>query len=176
MNTLKTQNDNLILIPPNIERDAPLSVVWLAGDSGRETLRLMGNVPDNIKPTTLEAEKQRVSVFIKSTEQLTWMIEFEGKVVGSIWAHTEPTDFVKAPSIHIMIGDETARGKGVGKSSSIAVIDELRRTKQYPTIYSRYITDNSASASMLSSTGFILVQKAYTDNDGLEWQNVLLNL
>lgn len=176
MDTVSTNREDLKLISPDIERDAPLSVAWLAGDVGKETLRLMGNLPEDIKPTSLELERQRVQDFINSDEQLTWMMELDGKVVGSIWVHTTPTEYVNAPSLHLMIGDPSSRGRGVGKDSCRAVIEELRRTNSYKTLYSRYITDNKSSAALLASLGFEASGEIYVDKDGLEWQNVLLDL
>jgi hypothetical protein len=81
---LVTSDPLLRLVEPDIERDAALGVKWLAGNNGRNTLRLMGvNDADN-KPSSLEKEKARVNGFITKQDQLNWMMEYDGKIVGSI--------------------------------------------------------------------------------------------
>ena len=65
MESLVTQIPELELVQPDIERDAPISLEWLEGDVGRNTLRLMGNTDENNKPSTLEAEKERVQGFLE---------------------------------------------------------------------------------------------------------------
>ena len=114
MNAIETQNIDIKLVPPDIERDARLGVEWLADDIGRETLRLMGNTNENNKPSTLEEEKERVRGFIENTNQMNWMIQFKDKVVGSIWVDLEDTEYLPAPSIDITIGDPESRGHRVG--------------------------------------------------------------
>jgi len=43
MEIVKSPLQELELVPPDVERDAPISLGWLEGDEGRNTLRLMGN-------------------------------------------------------------------------------------------------------------------------------------
>jgi RimJ/RimL family protein N-acetyltransferase len=160
------------LVEPDIERDAPISVQWLYGDHGRNTLQLMG-VPDNdIQPTTLEQELQRVSDFITDANQLNWMIEYEDRVVGSVWVDLEPTEHTPSPAIHIMIGDPTARGNGVGSSAMSNVIEYLEE-QGHKYIYSRHITSNAGAKRLFEKLGFREFGPAYEDIDSLEWQNTV---
>jgi GNAT superfamily N-acetyltransferase len=144
------------LVEPDIERDAPISVQWLYGDHGRNTLQLMG-VPDNdIQPTTLEQELQRVSDFITDANQLNWMIEYEDRVVGSVWVDLDPT----------------ARGNGVGSSAMSNVIEYLEE-QGHKYIYSRHITSNAGAKRLFEKLGFREFGPAYEDIDSLEWQNTV---
>jgi hypothetical protein len=59
-----TRLSELILVRPNVKRDAPLGVQWLANQEGRRTLRLMGSTNKNNKPSTIEEEQRRVRGFI----------------------------------------------------------------------------------------------------------------
>jgi hypothetical protein len=102
MTALKTKSPEIILVEPDIERDAPVAVTWLDGDIGRNTLRLMGNTEENNKPSSLEEEKERIKGFIESTNQLTWMISLSNKVVGAIWVDIKPTEYLLGPAVHIM--------------------------------------------------------------------------
>ena len=169
--TLETNNPSVHLIEPELERDAQLSVQWLHGDIGRNTLQLMGVSEEDNKPTTLEQEKQRVTEFIENPDHLNWMIEYNGKVVGSIWVDLEPKDSVPSPAIHIMIGDLSVRGKGVGFSATSKVAGYLEEQGN-KSIYSRHLTKNNGARSLLETLGFKDMDEPYIDQDGLEWQNV----
>lgn len=168
---LETNNPRVHLVEPELERDAQLGVQWLHGDIGRNTLQLMGVSDEDNKPTTLEHEKQRVTEFIEKPDQLNWMIDYDGKVVGSIWVDLKPKDSVPSPAIHIMIGDPSARGKGVGFSATSKVVEYLEEQFN-KSIYSRHLTKNSGARSLLDALGFKDIGDPYTDEDGLQWQNV----
>ena len=129
-------------------------------------------VPDkNNTPTTLEVEKERVRDFIEGEDQLNWMIAYDGKIVGSVWVDLQQKERVPAPSVHIMIGDPSMRGKGIGYASISSVIQYLK-SQGHETIYSRHLTKNTGAQSLLASLGFEPDGSAYTDQDNLEWQNV----
>ena len=172
---LETSNPLVHLVEPDVERDAPISVGWLEGDLGRDTLRLMGvNTEDN-KPSTLVQEKERLRGFIANEKQLNWMISYNDQIIGSVWAELRATEELPAPSVHIMIGDPDVRGKGIGTASISAVIEHLRQSNT-PTIYSRYRLENEGSKHLLNSLGFGNLGEPYTDKDGLKFQNVALQL
>lgn len=176
MNSLQTANKDITLVPPDVERDAPLGVQWLAGEAGRVTLKLMGNTDEQNKPSTLEEEKERVRDFIENTNQLNWMIQFKNSIVGSIWVDLVASEHLPAPSIHLMIGDPNARKHGIGTDACIAVIKYLKNTEEYRTIYSRHLVINIGSAKLLNILGFENNGSTYSDSDGLVWQNVELHV
>jgi len=169
--SLETDNPSVHLVEPEIERDAQLGVQWLHGDIGRNTLQLMGVADDDNHVTTLEREKQRVTEFIEKPDQSNWMIEYDGRVVGSIWVDLEPKDSVPSPAIHIMIGDPNVRGKGIGFSATSTVLEYLVEQGN-KNIYSRHLTKNTGARSLLDTLGFKDMGEPYSDEDGLEWQNV----
>jgi RimJ/RimL family protein N-acetyltransferase len=173
--TVKTSDPEVLLVQPDIERDAALGVQWLEGELGRDTLQMMGVVDSENKPSTLQLERNRVGEFITRKDQLNWMIEFSNKVIGAIWVDLESTKYLPGPSIHIMIGDPKARGKGVGKVSVIAVIDYLTKSG-IKDFYSRHLIANVASSRLLSDIGFINLGDPYKDDDGLTWQNVSFSI
>ncbi len=176
MPRLKTKNPNIELVEPDIERDAPIAVNWLAGDIGRQTLRLMGNTDKNNKPSSLDEEKARIKGFIESEEQLTWMISLHENIIGTIWVLTDDTEYVSGPSIHFMIGDPDARGHGAGRAATQAVIDYLREEGKYQHLFSRHLMVNEGAKKLLESCGFEKLEEPYEDSDGLSWQNVALLL
>ena len=168
---LETNNPSVHLVEPELERDAQLGVQWLHGDIGRNTLQLMGVADDDNHETSLERERQRVTEFIEKPDQLNWMIEYDGRVIGSLWVDLEPKDNVPSPAIHIMIGDPSVRGKGIGFSSANRVVEYLEEQGN-KSIYSRLLTNNSGARSLFGTLGFNDVGQSYTDQDGLQWQNV----
>lgn len=174
MIALNTPNEHVRLIEPDLERDAQLGVVWLAGEAGRKTLKLMGVADENNNETSLEAERERVTDFINTTDQLNWMISYDGQVVGSVWVDLKEKESVHAPSVHIMIGDPDMRGKGVGAASISAVVSHLHQ-KGETVIFSRHLLENSGATKLLTDLGFVDDGDAYHDDNGLEWQNVVLN-
>lgn len=135
----------------------------------------MGVPGSDIQPTSLEAERRRVSDFITQQDQLNWMIEYKGQVVGSIWADLKPTKYIPAPTFSMMIGDPEARNMGIGfKAFEVAkaYLKEIGETK----VYARHLTSNDTSRHLTARSGFEKVGDVYRDEDGLEWQNVELVL
>jgi RimJ/RimL family protein N-acetyltransferase len=177
---LTTDNEAIRLIAPDVERDAELSMIWLRGEVGKNTLKLMGNVPKKIpEEPSLEFEKQRVTKFMHDDSQYNWMIEFDGKVVGTVWADIKASVHVPSPSIHIMIGDPEARGQGVGPAAMQRVInfleeDYLKESKQ-DTIYSRHLLENTGATKLLEKLKFTDLGEPYSDKDNLWWQNMILD-
>ena len=172
---LHVEGMNVRLIEPDLDRDAQLGVAWLDGEEGRQTLRKMGVADKDNKPTTLDQERVRVQGFIDRKEQLNWMIELNGKVVGAVWVDLTQQGNVPAPAIHIMIGDPEARGRGIGDTVTKAVVNYLREQGSSK-IYSRRLISNDIAAKLLFKNGFVKLDDPYTDEDGLTWQNVVLDL
>lgn len=169
---IATNNHAVKLIRPDVERDARLGVEWLAGESGCQTLRKMGVVGKDNQPTTLEQETARVHGFLENQNQLNWMISKNEQVVGAIWVDLEPTEYLGAPSIHIMIGDLAARGQGIGSQAFRAVINHLQGERNEPAIYTRHLSDNVAATRIAEKAGFRNDGKPYYDKDNLQWQNM----
>jgi RimJ/RimL family protein N-acetyltransferase len=172
---LHTINPSVLLIEPNLERDASLGVKWINCPEGYKTLQLMGVADKDNKRTTLEQEKRRVQEFIKDPKQLNWMISLDSKVVGAVWVNLYDTDCLKSPSIHIMIGDTNIRGKGIGTATVRSVLDYLKQ-QGYKIVYSRYLLINNGSKKLLTNIGFNNDGNTYEDNDKLVWQNVKISL
>lgn len=169
---LETTNPAVELVAPEIERDAALGIQWLQGEVGHSTLALMGVADKDNKPPTIEAERERVQGFIEGKDQLNWMIQYEGKVVGSVWADLTAKEGLPAPSVHVMIGDPAMRGKGLGFTTVSRVLNYLG-SQGHKTIYSRHLTKNSGAKALLDSLGFRELNNPHVDSDGLEWQDVV---
>ena len=172
---LATNNSSVFLVEPNIERDSALGVEWINCPKGRETLRLMGVADKDNQPTTLELEQQRVKEFITSKNQLNWMISYETQVIGAIWVDLQNSEYLKSPSIHIMLGNVNLRGKGIGTSAVESVLKYLK-LQGYNKVYSRYLIINAGSKKLLKNLGFEKDGEPYSDADDLQWQNVKLSL
>jgi RimJ/RimL family protein N-acetyltransferase len=179
MHNLTTSLPELSLVTPDPARDAPQAVEWLKGESGKQTLLLMGNLEHKITAPTLDAEHQRLEEFLtlaKEEKQLTWMMRYQHKTIGAVWLELEATKHLPAPAVHIMIGDPSARRQGIGRATIAAIVQYLKAEAKHPNLYSRYLTSNAGSIKLLAGLGFTSLGSAYTDGDGLEFQNVVLNL
>ncbi len=168
---LKTEIPEVTLVEPDIERDAILGVGWLEGGLGRKTLRSMGVADKDNVESTLQLEQARVRDFIEKSDQFNWMIKYGGQVVGSVWVDLESSEEVPAPSVHIMIGEPSVRGKGVGYASVMSVLKYIK-SLDYKVVYSRHLVHNNAAKALLSSLQFEALESPYSDLDGLRWQNV----
>jgi len=176
LRTIPTPTSDLVLAMPSVVRDAPIAVGWLAGDEGRETLRLMGNTDEHNKPSKLSEEQERIRGFITDSEQTTWMMIYQGTPVGAIWVDRKSTKYLPAPSPHMMIGDPAVRGKGLGEAALRTVIGLLRAENRYDRIHTRRLISNQGAARLQAKLGFTSEGHPYKDEDGLDWQNVSLDL
>jgi RimJ/RimL family protein N-acetyltransferase len=169
---LATGDSSVRLVEPDVGRDASLGLQWLAGEAGRETLRLMGVTDANNHPSTLEQERQRIQDFIDKSDQLNWMIAKDEQVIGPIWVELRPIEYLNAPSMHIMIGEPSARGQGTGGQAFRAVANYLECERHESVIYTRHLLDNIGSAKLAAASGFQEDGALYEDANGLRWQNM----
>jgi len=159
------------LVVPVVTRDSALSVRRLTGIQGRETLQMMGVPDERIAPASLEEEAARIAGFLDRTDQYNWMIELDGTIVGAIWVDLRPSATLAAPAVSYMVGDPSARGKGVAGASLAAVTDFLSG-EGCTTLHARALVTNDASARVLFRAGFACAGDPYIDpGDGLYWQN-----
>jgi len=178
MISLMNKQRDYSLVKPDPDRDAPFAVAWFTSAYGKETLLRMGNLENSIKESTLDGEKETLVEFLeleKQQKQITWMICTDEKTIGAVWLELKPTKYLKAPAVHIMIGDTNYRGRGIGKSVMKEMIEYSRDTLRTQTIYSRRLQSNNAIAAVFKSLGFVNDGELYEDNDGLLWQNVMIN-
>jgi RimJ/RimL family protein N-acetyltransferase len=170
--TLTTTNSRLLLLPPNVTRDAPKGVAWLAGSGGRQTLALMGVADADNRPSTLKEEQARVSGFISDPKHLAWMMSFDNTVVGVVEVSFKATDEISLPAISIMIGDPEARGKGLGYAAMKAAMGYLVGERKFRRLYARHLLTNTASQALLQKLGFQIQGEPYVGADGLRWRNM----
>ena len=179
MNMLPTTLPNIYLDAAEPDRDAPFAYRWFSGAHGRETLTLMGNAPHEIHESTLEKEYETFASFValeKAGTQITRVIRCDDQTIGVIWLELVENHDVKAPSIHIMIGDPIYRGKGIGYAAMKAMIDFARVNLGARHLYSRHLKNNEAISRLNKQLGFQEDGMPYTDGNGLEWQQVSLEL
>ena len=179
MTVLSTILPNLILIEPNPTQHAPVTIDWFEADYGRETLLLMGNAEHEIETPSLESEMQILQEFIdleNKNEQLTWMLQFDNRIIGVAWIELKENHNVRPPSVHLMIGDKSYRGRGIGKATMLALIKHIKNNLKTDAIYSRHLVSNSVVANMNRSIGFAYDGGSYMDKNMLEWQNIKLSI
>jgi RimJ/RimL family protein N-acetyltransferase len=159
------------LVMPVVARDSALSVRWLSGGQGRETLRMMGVPDEQIAPPRLDAEAARIASFIDRADQYSWMIELDLTIVGAIWVDLQRSAMLAAPAVSYMIGDPSARGKGVA-GAALAAVTYFMSGEGFTTLHARALVANDASARVLLRAGFARAGDPYLDpGDGLLWQN-----
>lgn len=176
MNNTKISSD-LELVPPNPDRDAPFALAWFDSPHGKDTLLKMGNSESEIETPTLDGEKSTLEEFIqleRDNKQITRMIQLHGKTIGAVWIELEDTEYVKAPALHIMIGDPNSRGTGIGKKVMETMIHYAQTELQADLIYSRHLVSNHIISKLNSHLGFKNDGDSYAEKSGLVFQNVKL--
>lgn len=173
---LTTPNPALRLVMPVVTRDSALSVRWLSGSQGRDTLRMMGMPDDHIAPASLNEETARIASFVDRPDQYNWMIELDGSIVGAIWVDLRSSATLAAPAVSYMVGDPSARGKGVA-GASLAAVTDFMSGEAFTTLHARALASNDASARVLFRAGFACAGEPYIDpGDGLFWQNFVVRV
>jgi RimJ/RimL family protein N-acetyltransferase len=163
------------LVNIDVARDAPLATAWINAPGGAQMLQLMGMlVPDDFT-TTIIVESKRFQDILSDPSEIAQMIEVDGQVVGIVEMHTDPFEGLGAPNISIMIGDASARGKGVGTAAMQLAIAQLQSIG-YKIVHARALTRNAPSLAMLKKLGFVNAGSPYVDDDKLSWQNVSLSI
>jgi RimJ/RimL family protein N-acetyltransferase len=165
-------SDGVRLIKPNVERDAALGVSWLNSEFGSQTMSLMGSELTN--GTTLAAERTRVQDIIDNENHYNWMIEKDGRVVGSVWIDLKEKEGNLEAWLSIMIGDPKARKHGVGLSSCKAVIDWAFGEGSFTMLKARHHTQNLVSPKLLTALGFRSIGDLYQE-DQYKWQDYALS-
>lgn len=160
------------LVDIDIVRDAPLAASWINAPGGAQMLQLMGMIVPDDFTTTAEDERKTLQSIIDDPNENAWMIEHDGRVVGIVEVHTAPFEGLPAPNTSIMIGEASARGKGVGTTANKLMLGYLKN-QNYKTVYARVLTHNVASLRMMEKLSFTKLDQPYTDGDGLTWQNFI---
>lgn len=176
---IKSSIENLIFVKPNPVEHASITLSWFESDDGHETLLLMGNAEHEIDIPSLHSETEILKEFIlleEKNEQITWMISFEGNIIGVAWIELVENHNVKSPSVHLMIGNKKYRGRGIGKASMQSLIAYIKDNMSTNYIYSRHLKSNVVVAKMNQGLGFKDDGGAYFDDNGLEWQNIKLGI
>lgn len=179
MKELKTQLPGLTLAKPDPERDGLFALNWFTSPGGKETLLSMGNPENKIKIPTFKEEKDRLHLFLELEEtgkRVTWMVRMDNKTIGAAWIDLEEQGTVKAPSIHLMIGDIYYRGKGIGTAVMNFMIDYCRSVLKSDYVYSRNLVSNQDITYVKKSIGLTKDGEPYADKSGLVWQNTKMAL
>ena len=176
---MQSNDSSIQLLPPDPHRDAPFALSWFQRSEGHATLLSMGNAESEIEPSTLEGETAIMREFInleQEGKQITRMIIVDQKTIGLVWIELFENHHVQQPSIHIMIGNPDYRGKGIGKAVMQSAVHFIKSTLEQKTIYSRHLVTNATVANLNKSLGFEKDGLPYTDNNGLKWQNIKMNV
>ena len=177
MNNIKISSD-LELVAPNPTRDAPFALAWFDSPDGKDTLLKMGNAESEIETRTLEGEYSILEEFIRleqDSKQITRMIRLKDRTIGAVWIGLEDTEHLKAPALHIMIGDPSSRGMGIGKVVMEAMLNFAQTQLHVNVVYSRHLTSNRVIAKVNDYLGFQKDGNPYTEKNGQIFQNVRLN-
>ncbi len=174
---MKVTQGDIKLLPINVERDALFAHSWFTRAEGRDTLLRMGNAEHEIMPSTLEGERATMQEFIEleaQNKQITRAIVVDDVTVGVVWLELFENHGVKAPSVHIMIGNPDYRGRGIGRESIKRMIEYVHDKLHFSTVYTRHLANNVAIARVNKALGFMNDGMEYTDSNGLLWQNTVL--
>lgn len=176
---MKSIREDIRLLRPDIDRDAPFALDWFNRAEGRQTLLSMGNAEHEIKAPTIEGERLTIQEFIeleKTSQQITRMIVVDRKTIGAVWIELIESHGVNSPSLHIIIGNPEYRGKGIGASVMQSAVNYIAKELEVSVVYSRYLATNGAMRTVNNKLGFKDDGAVYKDVNGLVWQNVKLVL
>jgi hypothetical protein len=82
----------------------------------------------------------------------------------------KPSATLAAPAVSYMVGDPSARGKGVA-GASLAAVADFMSGEGFTSLNARTLATNDASARVLFRAGFACAGDPYIDpGDGLRWQ------
>lgn len=179
METLTTGVADLTLISPSPDRDAPFALKWFNSRFGKETFFLMKNASNHQRSSVPLSEREVIADFIKLEEenkQLTWMIRYKDITIGAVWIDLVATSKVKAPAIHLMIGDVGYRNKGIGREVITRMIEYVSKELGGDELYSRHLASSFISEKLFASLGFVNDGDVYNDKNRLTWQNVYLKI
>lgn len=172
---MKAYRNDILLLEPDIDRDAPFAFDWFRGAKGRQTLLLMGNAAHEISPPTLKGEQATIKEFLdleKEGRQITRMIVVGGVTIGAVWIELFENHGVKSPSVHIMMGNPEYRGKGIGTSVMRSAVRYAFEKLHATIVYSRHLVSNKNVSALMAKLGFEKDGDMYVDENGLAWQNV----
>ena len=176
---MKSISKDIQLLRIDVERDTPFAHAWFTRPEGRETLLSMGNAPHEIEDSTLEMQREIMQEFIeleRQNKQITRATVVDKVTIGVVWIELFENHGVKAPSVHIMIGNPDYRGSGIGLAVMQSAVHYVRDDLHFDTVYTRHLANNSAIAKVNKAIGFVCDGEEYTDENKLTWQNALLKM
>lgn len=175
---MSTDSIHITLREPNVEKDAAFAHSWFTRPEGRQTLLSMGNAEHEIHRSTLEGEKETLREFVeleKKGQQITRIIVENNMPIGVVWIELFVNHNIKAPSVHIMIGNPEYRGKGLGGIVLEWAIRYVQSSLKMKIVYTRHLVNNLVIAKLCEALGFVKDGKEYADVNNLRWQNLRLD-
>ena len=150
MNNLLTSLDGkLILAPFYAEHVTEDYVKWL---NDPETMRF---TEAKWKPHTIQSSKQYIEASNSSPTARLFRILYENKHVGNIRL-SSINHFHKKADIAIIIGDESARGKGIGTQAINLVTEYAFTILNLEKLTAGMYANNEASIKAFQNSGFVI--------------------
>ena len=136
----------LVTLRPPRPDDAPVMITWFEDMEVTRFLRLR-------HPPSIEMEKEWLEKMARSPDDIVWVIEYQGRAVGTTAIHLIDWKNGSATT-GTVIGDKSVWGKGLGR--------ELMRLRaryaftQLPLrkLKSAYVDGNDASAKAQAAAGY----------------------
>ncbi len=139
------------LIEPNLTHAAP-SLSWVSID---DVVQHMGA---DFRNPSLAGEEERIQKVIESPDQYSWMIEYEGRLIGNVCINdiAEETEKagVRAGNIVILIGDPEFWKKGIATRVCSAVLECAKTKGKFQAMTARALEENTGSRRTLEKLGF----------------------
>ena len=143
--------ENMRLIEPDLQH-ASESLSWIGN------IDIVAFMGADFPSPTLEGEYERLQKILASTDEYSWMIECDGKVIGNVCINTiaETTQKcgMRAGNLTILIGDKNYWQKGIGNKACSAVVEWAFSDGGFVVITARALQENVASIKTLQKLGF----------------------
>ncbi|MBD3270117.1 GNAT family N-acetyltransferase [Candidatus Peregrinibacteria bacterium] len=157
-------NHQIRLVAPSVNY-VPESVEWLRRP---EVAQLMGADYSEYSADELQtkinqnSELERIQKIIEEKDSLYWMIECDGKIIGTpcISGIKESTK-EKVGTMVIIIGDPSYWGKGIAKAVNQKVINWAFEKGNFTKLEAWILEDNTRSIKSFESLGFKQVSSEY---------------
>ena len=144
---MKELKENNLVLRPITESDTSLIVFWRNKESVKKNFLYRGDFTEETHRKWLEEK-------VKTGEVIQYIIEYKKQDVGSVYLRDIDYDNSSA-EFGIFIGEDSARGKGIGTEATKIMLDYGHNQLGLHRIFLRLIAENTAAYKSYRKAGFV---------------------
>lgn len=139
--------DNNLILRPITDTDTPFIVRWRNTENVRKNFLYRGDF-------TEETHRKWLKEKVKTGEVIQYIIEYKKQDVGSVYLRDIDYDNSSA-EFGIFIGEDSARGKGIGTKAAKMILDYGHKKLGLHRIFLRLLTENIPAYKSYREAGFV---------------------